>query len=138
MSSQQAAGGEKTSITPLLKRLWHETSENKPSASEIAGALGLIFTNSLSEVQTGALLTCLHFTGEDRKADILTKCAQAMRDFSTGIDVGGLGKVIESRGRREGSYQGGLVCVPIRPCTNQACSKIFSHTHVNIYIHHFV
>lgn len=69
----------KVSITPLLKRLWHETSSTKPTADEIAGALSLIFTNSLSEVQTGALLTCLHFTDEDRQAEVLAKCSKAMR-----------------------------------------------------------
>jgi anthranilate phosphoribosyltransferase len=109
MASTQTVGEEKISITPLLKRLWHESPSTKPTASEIAAALGLIFTNSLSEVQTGALLTCLHFTDLDRQAEILTKCAQAMRDYATGIEVDGLRKVINERGRKEGSYQGGLV-----------------------------
>ena len=113
MASTQTAGEEKVSITPLLKRLWHESPSTKPTASEIAAALGLIFTNSLSEVQTGALLTCLHFTDLDRHAEILTKCAQAMRDYATGIEVDGLRKVIEERGRKEGSYQGGLVSCPV-------------------------
>ncbi|KAF2652887.1 hypothetical protein K491DRAFT_695217 [Lophiostoma macrostomum CBS 122681] len=108
MASNQPAGEEKVSITPLLKRLWHESPSTKPTAAEIAAALGLIFTNSLSEVQTGALLTCLHFTDLDRQAVILTRCAQAMRDYATGIDIDGLRKVISARGRKEGSYQGGL------------------------------
>ncbi|KAF2031978.1 hypothetical protein EK21DRAFT_61929 [Setomelanomma holmii] len=100
----------KTSITPLLKRLWHESPATKPDATEIAAALSLIFTNSLSEVQTGALLTCLHFTDRDRKADVLAKCSAAMRDFSTGIDVKGLEQLLQERGRKEGDYHGGLVC----------------------------
>jgi anthranilate phosphoribosyltransferase len=107
-----AAAGEqdaKVSITPLLKRLWHETPANKPTSDEIAAALSLIFTNSLSEVQTGALLTCLHFTDEDRKADTLAKCSKAMRDFATKIDVEKLEKLLKERGRKEGSYNGGLV-----------------------------
>jgi anthranilate phosphoribosyltransferase len=99
----------KTSITPLLKRLWHESPATKPDADEIAAALSLIFTNSLSEVQTGALLTCLHFTDRDRQADILAKCSAAMRDFSTGIDVKGLEQLLKERGRKEGAYHGGLV-----------------------------
>lgn len=99
----------KVSITPLLKRLWHETSSTKPTADEIAAALSLIFTNSLSEVQTGALLTCLHFTDEDRQAEVLAKCSKAMRDFSTKIDFNALDQVLKKRGRPEGNYHGGLV-----------------------------
>jgi anthranilate phosphoribosyltransferase len=100
----------KISITPLLKRLWHESPSTKPTPDEIAAALALIFTNSLSEVQTGALLTCLHFTDQDRQAEVLAKCSKAMRDFSTGIDVQGLEKLLKERGRTEGAYHGGLVC----------------------------
>lgn len=99
----------KVSITPLLKRLWHETSSTKPTADEIAAALSLIFTNSLSEVQTGALLTCLHFTDEDRQAEVLAKCSKAMRDFSTKIDFDTLKQVLQKRGKKEGNYHGGLV-----------------------------
>lgn len=110
----------KVSITPLLKRLWHESPSTKPTADEIAAALGLIFTNSLSEVQTGALLTCLHFTEQDRQAEVLAKCSQAMRDFSTKIDVQGLDKLLEERGRKEGGYNGGLVRIPLR---NQSFSS---------------
>jgi anthranilate phosphoribosyltransferase len=109
MASTDSPEEEKVSITPLLKRLWHESASTKPTAEEIAAALGLIFTNSLSEVQTGALLTCLHFTDLDRQADILTKCAQSMRDYATGIDTDALSEVIERRGRKEGNYHGGLV-----------------------------
>jgi anthranilate phosphoribosyltransferase len=112
MASVGTTEEDKISITPLLKRLWHESPETKPTAAEIAAALGLIFTNSLSEVQTGALLTCLHFTDLDRQAEILTKCAQAMRDYSSGIDMPALSKIIERRGRKEGHYRGGLVCTP--------------------------
>ncbi|KAF2131734.1 hypothetical protein P153DRAFT_286123 [Dothidotthia symphoricarpi CBS 119687] len=108
MASAPVDEEDKVSITPLLKRLWHESPATKPNADEIAAALSLIFTNSLSEVQTGALLTCLHFTDRDRQADILAKCSKAMRDFSTGIDVAGLQKLIDERGRKEGSYNGGL------------------------------
>lgn len=100
----------KVSITPLLKRLWHESPTTKPNADEIAAALSLIFTNSLSEVQIGALLTCLHFTDEDRQAEVLAKCSKAMRDFSTKIDVPALEQILQKRARKEGNYHGGLVC----------------------------
>lgn len=110
MAAATSEGDVKTSITPLLKRLWHESPATKPDATEIAAALALIFTNSLSEVQCGALLTCLHFTNRDREADVLAKCSKAMRDFATGMDVRGLEELLKTRGRKEGSYQGGLVC----------------------------
>ncbi|KAF2706909.1 anthranilate phosphoribosyltransferase [Pleomassaria siparia CBS 279.74] len=103
-----ATEDSKVSITSLLKRLWHESDATKPNATEIAAAISLIFTNSLSEVQTGALLTCLHFTERDRQAEVLSKCAEAMRDFATDINVEEIGKVIAERGRKEGNYNGGL------------------------------
>jgi len=109
MASSNTYDEPKISITPLLKRLWHESADSKPNATEIAAALSHIFTNSLSEVQTGALLTCLHFTERDRQADVLTKCAEAMRNYASRVDIEGLRKVIEKRGRKEGNYHGGLV-----------------------------
>jgi anthranilate phosphoribosyltransferase len=109
MASSATQEDQKTSITPLLKRLWHESPSTKPTPDEIAAALSLIFTNSLSEVQTGALLTCLHFTDQDRQAEVLAKCSKAMRDYATGIDVQGLNDLIEKQGRKEGAYRGGLV-----------------------------
>jgi anthranilate phosphoribosyltransferase len=114
----------KTSITPLLKRLWHESPTTKPTADEIAAALALIFTNSLSEVQTGALLTCLHFTDQDRQAEVLAKCSKAMRDFSTGIDIQGLEKLLKERGRKEGAYHGGLVCLSHPLVIVTACGAV--------------
>jgi len=109
MSTASTESDPKTSITALLKRLWHESPATKPDADEIAAALALIFTNSLSEVQTGALLTCLHFTDRDRQADVLAKCSKAMRKYSAGIDVKKLEDLLETRGRKEGKYHGGLV-----------------------------
>jgi anthranilate phosphoribosyltransferase len=109
MSSAPTEEDAKVSITPLLKRLWHESPATKPTADEIAAALSLIFTNSLSEVQTGALLTCLHFTDQDRQAEVLAKCSKAMRDFSTKIEVQELEKLLQERGLKEGNYHGGLV-----------------------------
>ncbi|KAF2202940.1 hypothetical protein GQ43DRAFT_461958 [Delitschia confertaspora ATCC 74209] len=108
MASTNIYDEPKISITPLLKRLWHESADTKPSATEIAAALSHIFTNSLSEVQTGALLTCLHFTDRDRQADVLTKCSEAMRNYASEIDIEGLREVIEKRGKKEGTYNGGL------------------------------
>lgn len=130
----------KTSITPLLKRLWHESPETKPDANEIAAALALIFTNSLSEVQTGALLTCLHFTDRDRQADVLAKCSKAMRDFATSIDVEGLEQLLNERGRKEGAYRGGLVCTDYNPVNYFKCNATYCETVYRLWpssiVHH--
>jgi len=97
-------------ITALLKRLWPAPSKDDVTAAEIAAAISHIFTNSLSSVQTGALLTALHFTGLDRESDVLAKCAHAMRQAAAQIDHQALREVVEKRGRKEGAYAGGLVC----------------------------
>lgn len=96
-------------ITALLRRLWPEPGSNNVTAEEIALAISHIFTDQLSPVQTGALLTCLHFTGWDRRADVIAKCATAMRDAASQIDREGLEEVVKARGRPEGDYHGGLV-----------------------------
>jgi len=98
------------SITPLLKRLWPTPGEPHVETVEIATAISHIFTNQLSPVQTGALLTCLHFTGRDRKADVIAQCAEAMRAAATPIDKEEVLEVIRRKGRSEGKYHGGLVC----------------------------
>jgi anthranilate phosphoribosyltransferase len=98
----------KISITPLLKRLWPAEHE-KVGADEIADAIAHIFTNQLSPVQVGALLTCLHFTGRDIEADVIAKCAEAMRQAAAPIDLENLKKVVKARGKAEGQYGGGLV-----------------------------
>ena len=105
----QSSALQTISITPLLARLWPEPGQNRVTAEEIASALSLIFTDQLSPVQTGALLTCLHFTGWDRRADVIAKCAEAMRTAASQIDRDALVKVVEARGRPEGGYKGGLV-----------------------------
>lgn len=97
------------SITPLLKRLWPSPGENNVTAEEIAEAISYIFTDELSPVQTGALLTCLHFTGWDRKADVLARCAEAMRNAASQVDKEALDKVVRNVGKKEGGYEGGLV-----------------------------
>ncbi|KAF1982911.1 hypothetical protein K402DRAFT_466373 [Aulographum hederae CBS 113979] len=107
-----AAGGEQTedfvSIGPLLKRLWPSPGESQVTASEIALALSHIFTNSLSPVQTGALLTALHFTGWDIRADVLAKCAEVMREAAAPVDKKAVREAIASKRRKEGKYRGGL------------------------------
>jgi anthranilate phosphoribosyltransferase len=97
------------SITPLLKRLWPTPSSANVTADEIAAAVSHTFSNSLTPVQTGALLTALHFTGLDRQPDVLSKCAQAMRNAAAQVDKRALRDVLKKRGKKEGSYRGGLV-----------------------------
>lgn len=99
------------SITPLLRRLWPSPGESQVTADEIALAISHIFTDQLSPVQTGALLTCLHFTGWDTKADVIAKCAKAMRDAAAPIDRVQLAEIVKAKGRPEGRYRGGLVSI---------------------------
>lgn len=103
------------SITPLLKRLWPSPAASNVTADEIASAISHIFTDQLSPVQTGALLTCLHFTGWDRRADVIAKCAEAMRAAASKVDSEALAKVVKTRGKSEGLYQGGLVSTSLHP-----------------------
>jgi anthranilate phosphoribosyltransferase len=100
---------DKVLITPLLRRLWPSPAKENVNPTEIADAISLIFTDSLSPVQVGALLTALHFTGLDRKAEVLAVCAHAMRQAAVKTDEGQLRKVVDSRRRPEGTYKGGLV-----------------------------
>ncbi|KAI1767791.1 anthranilate phosphoribosyltransferase [Hypoxylon sp. FL1150] len=95
-------------IRPLLQRLWPDPAAQNVTAAEIASALSLIFTNQLSPVQTGSLLTALHFTGWDRRADVLASAAAAMRSHAAKINFPRLESVIAARRRPEGRYGGGL------------------------------
>ena len=99
-------------IRPLLQRLWPDPEKTKVTAHEISEALSLIFMNKLSPVQTGSLLTALHFTNWDRRADVLAETSAAMRRHAAEIDFQGLENVISSKKRPEGNYSGGLVSCP--------------------------
>ncbi len=105
----------KVSITPLLKRLWPSPAETNVTADEIALAISHIFQDELSPVQTGALLTALHFTGWDRRADVIARCAQVMRDAAATVDISALQQVIKRRNLARGRYRGGLVCSQYMP-----------------------
>ena len=102
---------EPVSISPLLKRLaYPDAVEIQVSAGEIASAFSLIFDDRLSTIQTAALLTLLHSTGKDRDAEVIAQCANRMREAATPIAKEPLRKLVSERGRREGTYRGGLVC----------------------------
>lgn len=99
-------------INPLLQSFFStddSPNENQVTSDEIARAISYIFTNQLSQGQTASLLTCMHYTGWDRKSDVIAKCAAAMRAAASQVDLTELNKVVKLRGRSEGAYQGGLV-----------------------------
>ncbi|KAK5634496.1 hypothetical protein RRF57_010209 [Xylaria bambusicola] len=95
-------------IRPLLQRLWPDPEKTGVTAHEISEAISLIFMNKLSPVQTGSLLTALHFTNWDRRADVLAETSAAMRRHAAKIDLQGLENVISKSRRPEGNYLGGL------------------------------
>lgn len=94
-------------LKPLLTKLWPNSDVVTPD--EIADAIGQFFTNQVTEAQTASLLMALHFTGLDFRADVLAKCAKAMLKAAAPIPTAELEAIIETRGRKAGSYRGGLV-----------------------------
>ncbi|ROV87125.1 hypothetical protein VMCG_10737 [Cytospora schulzeri] len=93
-------------IKPLLKRLWPQQPD--VTADEISDAIAYFFTDRIDDVQTGALLMCLHFTGLDRDPKVLSQCAQKMLKAAAQVDSDLLDHVIHTRGRKEGNYRGGF------------------------------
>ncbi len=117
MAPPAATGEEatlaKVDIKGLLARLWPLPADAPPPpADEIADALAYFFTNQVSDVQAGSLLMCLHFTGLDRRADVLAACAARMRTAAANVDSEALAKAVAQRGCGEGDYKGGLVRLP--------------------------
>ncbi|KAF2771759.1 nucleoside phosphorylase/phosphoribosyltransferase catalytic domain-containing protein [Teratosphaeria nubilosa] len=96
------------SITPLLKRLATIESAKRVPADEIAAAVALIFTNSVSPVQLALLLWALHTTYCDHQPDVLAACALSMRDAAAKHDTEALGKVVKAKGKAVGGYKGEL------------------------------
>ncbi|SMR44622.1 unnamed protein product [Zymoseptoria tritici ST99CH_3D1] len=107
MPPSQTVNGT-VSVSDLLKRLSTLESAKKVSAEEIAAAVALIFTNSLSPVQFGVLLWALHTTNLDHSADVLAACASSMREAAAQVDATALHTVVDGRRRPEGTYGGGL------------------------------
>lgn len=100
------------SILPLLKAL--STARDTVSPQDITEAIALSFKDELSPVQTGALLTALHFTGFDQRAEIIAAAARAMR--GAGLKVEGLGQGVHGTNGKDGEYAGGLVSLLFAPC----------------------
>lgn len=99
-------------IKPLLARLWPVGHPDPVTPEQIAEAISYFFTNQVSDVQAGALLICLHFTGLDRQAEVLANTAGCMLKSAAKIDQSALRAAVEARGRKEGGYGGGLVTFP--------------------------
>ena len=95
------------SITPLLNQLL-DPSKGAATSDEIAAALALVFDDQLSHTQCASLLTLLTITGRGFESDVVAKCAGQMRTAGVQVDRRLLKEVIRKRGRREGSYMGGL------------------------------
>lgn len=127
-AAQNSQPAEIVDIRPLLQRLWPDPGAQQVTAKEVADAIALIFTNSLSAVQTGSLLTALHFTGWDCRADVLAESSAAMRKASADIDIKQLLEVTARKGKKEGKYNGGLVCLLFPP----TCSR-YSEANANFY-----
>lgn len=110
MAAPHSSEPDKVSISPLLKSLAYPDAKHiKAPAGEIAAAFALIFEDRLSAIQTAALLTLLHSTGLDKDPDVIAQCSQRMREAATPTEKGPLLAVLEKRGRKEGTYNGGLV-----------------------------
>ncbi|OJJ57508.1 hypothetical protein ASPSYDRAFT_59025 [Aspergillus sydowii CBS 593.65] len=108
MAAETRQKPESISISPLLKRLAYPASEVAVEATEIASAFALIFEDRLSDIQTAALLTLLHSTQLDKNAEVIAKCSYRMREAASHTDKAALTQAIQSRGKHEGNYKGGL------------------------------
>lgn len=98
-------GAQIISISILLSEL---SSGGSVDADEIAAALSHIFDNSISTKECSDLLSFLSSSEKHHDPLVLAKCAKRMREAAVQIDLVALRKVIRVRGRREGSYRGGL------------------------------
>jgi len=101
----------KISILPLLKALSEPSGTVSPE--DITKAITHSFKDELSPVQTGALLTTLHFTKLDQKPEIIAAAAKAMR--AAGLKVDGLQADVWGDETSGGKYGGGLVSPVSKP-----------------------
>lgn len=99
----------KVSISDLLKRLSTAEGVKSVKAEEVAAALALVFTDSISPVQFGLLLWALHVAEGDTHPKVLTACARVMRDAAAQVNESALIDVIKRRAKPAGMYYGGLV-----------------------------
>ncbi|KKY27034.1 putative anthranilate phosphoribosyltransferase [Phaeomoniella chlamydospora] len=108
-STTEVQPPEEISIAPLLKRIaYPHHSQIDCTASEIASAFALIFENRVSQVQFAAFLTLLHSTRLDKDPDVLSQCAQRMREAASQVDELELREAMKRRARKSGTYKGGF------------------------------
>lgn len=109
-------------IKDLLRRLWPQTPNHAVDVTpdEISEAVAHFFTDRIDDVQTGALLMCLHFTGLDRDPAVLSQCAQKMLGAAAQVDSALLRSVVATRGRKEGAYEGGFVRFTVLSCRTRS------------------
>lgn len=104
-----APAPSESTVLPLLKKL--ATARSSIAPSEVTDALSLVFLGQVSAVQTGALLTSLHYTGLDCSPPIIAAAASAMRN--AGLRIQGLPvpapPATASTPTPSGCYSGGLV-----------------------------
>jgi anthranilate phosphoribosyltransferase len=93
------------SLLPLLKKI--STNLSAVTADEITDAIARVSQSQCSSVQTGALLTAMHYTGLDMKADVIAGAAKAMR--RAGLQIHGLKLHSIPASEKQGTYEGGLV-----------------------------
>ena len=92
------------SLLPLLKKI--STNLSAVTANEITEAIIRVSLKQCSAVQTGALLTAMHYTGLDMRADVIAGAAKAMR--RAGLQIPDL-QLPPREKQGLGSYEGGLV-----------------------------
>lgn len=105
----QPNGHTIVSISDLLKRLSTQESARKVKPEDIAAAIALIFTESISPIQFALLLWALHTTGQDHEPGVLAACATSMRAAGAKVDEAALRKAVHKAAKAEGVYEGGLV-----------------------------
>lgn len=111
------------SIGPLLLKLADPTTTHwSIPATEIAAAITLIFSDSISDVQAGCLLYAMHATQLDRRPDILAACAESMRVVASRTDTEALKAIIAKRALAQGDYDGGFVDVSLQ-CVSPSYSN---------------
>lgn len=108
-NSAVASEPKKVSIAPLLKALCAPPPAcHKVPAEDVALAFSRTFDNELSTTQLASLLTLLCSTGQDKNPDVIARCAEAMRNAASPIDLAQVRQVLGKRKRARGGYRGGL------------------------------
>jgi len=85
-----------TSIPALLKEIGKNPPPVIPEESLLSAALTDIILGIATHSQCAALLTCLHFTGLDHNAHVISAFAKTMREHALKVHRADLGKSVPS------------------------------------------